>query len=333
MNENFWVVLQKIIVMFVLIAMGLLFRKRGYLDEQATQSVSLLLVDVIYPSLVFTQMLNTVNREALFELWYIPLLAMLLMFVALLVGWIFLPLLSKKEERHTLRFLVMVFNWVYLPLPIVEGLFGADGVKIVLLANVGFQVMLWSVGIWVLRGGKPELDDLKAILVNPGLIATLLGIAIAVLYGGANALSNHSLHKGSVLLGAFSIVVQAMAMLGSLTIPLSLLLTGVQLGSLKLNRLKISKELFAVILLRLIVAPVITVALFNIMASFNLTIPFVQKMSLYLISFMPVAISCSIITERYKRNTELAAQAIFYSTFISIITVPVAYYLIVRFGV
>ncbi len=330
--ENFWIVLEKILVMFVLISLGFIFRKRGYLNSGAAQSVSALLVDVIYPSLVFTQMLKTINVSALKELWYMPLLAMFVMITALLVAIVITLFFCKEEKRSVVNFLIMVFNWIYLPLPIVEGLFGAEGIKMILLTNVGCQIMLWSVGIWTLKGTKPDWRSLKEILINPGLIATFAGVLIAVLWKDANNLENANFHNAGLLFKSASILTQALSMLGSLTIPLSLLITGIQLGALHFTSLRASKEVWLVITGRLILAPLITILLIYIITLLGFYIPHVQRMTLYLIALMPVAISCSIITERYNQDSELAAKSIFYSTLLSILTVPITYLVISYFG-
>jgi predicted permease len=61
-------------------------------------------------------------------------------------------------------------------------------------------------------------------------------------------------------------------------------------------------------------------------------IPEIPRMIAYLIAMMPVAISCSVFTERFGGDVSLGAQGIFYSTFFSLLTVPVIFFLIQRLG-
>lgn len=63
-------------------------------------------------------------------------------------------------------------------------------------------------------------------------------------------------------------------------------------------------------------------------ARFGLAIGEVPRLTGYLIAAMPVAISCSIVTERFTGETDLAAKSIFYSTLLSIVTVPVFYFVV-----
>ena len=43
---------------------------------------------------------------------------------------------------------------------------------------------------------------------------------------------------------------------------------------------------------------------------------------------LPVAIVCSVMAERYGGDTQLAAQAVFTSTFFSLLTVPALFLLV-----
>ena len=62
------------------------------------------------------------------------------------------------------------------------------------------------------------------------------------------------------------------------------------------------------------------------------SIPTETRMILYLIATMPVAVSCSVMAERFHGDVTLAAGGIFYSTFFSLLTVPAIFFLIQRFG-
>ena len=104
------VVLIKIAGMFLVIVIGWLARRRGFLAAEFTATLSRLVVDVAFPALVFTQMLRTVDAAALREGWFSPLLCGLLIVVAYLVGLVVSPLFSGKGQRNTFIFLVAIPN-------------------------------------------------------------------------------------------------------------------------------------------------------------------------------------------------------------------------------
>ncbi len=320
----------KILAMCLVMALGWFARWRGYLPENIGQTMSRLLVDIIFPAMVFTQMLKTVNLQVMREGWYIPILGVGIMVVAELVALVVIPFFGGKEKRNTAIFLTAMPNWIFLPLPIVQGLFGAAGVRDILLYNVGFQLALWTIGIWTLRPSMPDFKSLKLLLLNPGLLATAAGILAAMLFPSLGAINTDRPAGIFSLSLAVSAGFQALDMLGSLTIPLSLLITGVQLGGLKMADHMPSRKLTGVLLGRLIIVPMFTVLVVNLFARAGLVIGEVPRLTGYLVTAMPVAISCSIVTERFTGESELAAKAIFYSTILSIVTVPV-FYFVVRF--
>lgn len=322
------IVVLKILAMFLVMALGWFARWKGYLSESIGQAMSRLLVDLVFPALVFTQMLKTVNLSVMRAGWHLPFLGIGIMLIAEIVALIIMPLFGRKSAKNTAIFLIAMPNWIYLPLPIVQGLFGAAGVRDVLLYNVGFQIALWTIGIWTLRASLPDIKSLKMLLLNPGLLATAAGVIMAMVFPTAeiiNADRPDGIFTGTLLASA---IFQALDMLGSLTIPLSLLITGVQLGGLKMADYLPSRKLTGVLIGRLILAPVITVLVVETAARAGLVLNEVSRLTGYLIAAMPVAISCSIVTERFAGEPDLAAKAIFYSTLASIITVPVFYFLV-----
>jgi len=324
------IVVLKILAMFLVMAIGWFARWRGYLTEAVGQVMGRMLVDLIFPALVFTQMLKTINPEVMRAGWYLPLLGYGLMVVAEVVALIIIPLFNGKERKNTAIFLAAMPNWIYLPLPIVQGLFGDAGIRDILLYNVGFQLALWTIGVWTLRTGRPDLKSFRGLLLNPGLMATVAGILLALVWPAARMLDSvrpQGIFSATMPLAA---IFQSLDMLGSLTIPLSLLITGIQLGGLKLSDHIPSRNLVGVIVARLIVAPAATVLLMQVAGRFGFRLDDVPRITAYLIAAMPVAISCSIVAERFAGNAALSAKAIFYSTLLSIVTVP-AFYYVVRF--
>ncbi len=328
---DFIAVLLKIAAMFLVMALGWVARRLHYVTDETSRSLSRLLVDMAFPALVFTQMLSTVTPEALRAGWFLPVLGFLLIVMALLAG-LGLALFARRGNLATGLFLVAIPNWVYLPLPIVEGLFGAAGVRDVLLYNVGAQAALWTLGIWVLQRGRFDARSLKNLALNPGLLATAAGIVLALCCPPARGLELQPAGANPLLLAASS-AVQALAMLGSLTIPLSLLVTGIQLGGLNLLIVRRpAREFVGIIVLRLLVAPAVTLAAIWLAGRAGLELAEAPRLTAYLIACMPVAISCSILAERFGGDTLLAARSIFYSTLWSILTVPAWYYLIRWWG-
>lgn len=324
------IVLQQILLMFIVILVGWVARKRSYITLSTTANLSRLLVDVVFPCMVIPQMLRTVTLETLRHSWYIPALAVAVVVVSAAIGFLVAPLAPRGRSRATVLFLVAVPNWVYLPLPIAEALFGDKGVSAVLLFNVGAQIALWTLGVGLLRGQAPDRRLFKAIIMSPGLVATIAGVVIALVVPGADRLVSGV--GGSLGFIGVSSLVRAMALLGSVTIPLSLLLIGSELGGIRMDRSVFSKALAGVCVARLVLALPAVVGLILLLDRAGFIMPHVPRMVMYIVACMPVAISSSVMAERFDGDTRLAASSIFFTSFLSLVTVPVFYYLIQRLG-
>jgi hypothetical protein len=170
------------------------------------------------------------------------------------------------------------------------------------------------------------------IAKNPGLLATVAGVIAALLIPGAvsKALTDTAMTAMSPLLLSAKTIIEAMTMVGSLTIPLSLVLTGAQLGELDLSDHRPSRALVGSLFARLLVVPVVMIGLFALLAA-HFSIPAVPRLVGYILAAMPAAVSCGIFTERYGGDTPFASKSIFYGTLLSIATVPALLYLIQQY--
>jgi predicted permease len=322
-------VLNKIAVMFLMMLAGWLLCRRGLLAPAFQTALGKFIVDGTFPALVFTQMLGTASPAALRASLWLPVLGWVLMASASAIGLLAARALRAPAQRPTFAFVVGMPNWVYLPLPIAQGLFGAEGVRTVLLLNLGAQIFLWTSGVAILRG-KFERRELRQLFANPGLLATVAGIAVALLVPGAGDWGTPRSDHG--LGWCAGIGVQALTMLGSLTIPLSLLAAGAQLSGLTWGDPGHRGLLAGAVGLRLLVAPVVTISLLHMLTLAGLPLPTSARHTIYLVTAMPMAISCSLFAERFGGDTRLSAASVFVSTLLSLASVPLFYALICMLG-
>ena len=199
-------------------------------------------------------------------------------------------------------------------------LYGAEGVKELLLCNVGVQVVLWTVSVAILQGGRLNGSTLLGLARNIGLVATISGIALAA--GGVKA----TVAGGSPLAMGYNATIEALRMVGSLTVPLSLLVTGGQLGGIRLTGEVPLRALVGTSLLRLIVTPLLFFGIVLVALRFGWPIPHTAMMVCVITAMMPVAVSCSSLAERFGQDASLAAQSVLYTTVASAVTVPTLFW-------
>ncbi len=330
---DYLIVLIKIMAMFLAMAAGWFARRHALLNDHVTRVLSRLIVDIIFPCMVFSQMVRTLDAAALQQSWISAILGGGMIALGIAIGWVMLPwLYSSKKSLPTAIFLAGSPNWVFLPLPIVAALYGDAGVREILCFNAGAQLALWTIGVWTLQGARPNRTACQHLLRNPGLIATVGGILIALFYPQANMLENAGITTLFDWRLPVTAALQAMSMLGDMTIPLSLLVTGAQLASIKKTELVNNRDLTAVLAARLLAAPLLTMAALIVFAKLGFGLPAITRVTCFLIAAMPVAISAGIMAERFDGDKYLSARAIFWSTAVSMLTVPVLYWLAQSIG-
>ena len=163
------------------------------------------------------------------------------------------------------------------------------------LLNIPYNLLCFSLGIWLLAGKLP----LKKIL-NP---AFLSGVAAAVLY---------LLH-----IPVPSVILDGCAFIGQATSPCAMLVIGSVLGSVPFREIFTEWRAIPYVLIRLVGLG----ALMALLLSF-LNVDPVLKGVLILMASMPAATNSTMLCTIYGGNRALSAKLIFLSTALSVVTIP-----------
>ena len=313
----------KIITMSVVILIGWLCRRRGMISGETTSTLARFTTDITLPTLIFFQMIDTVDLQSLKSGWMVPLLGIAVITLGHAVGWACWRLFARREQAPVFILVCGLSNWIYLCLPIAQGLYGKEGLKNLFLANVGIQVLFWTLGVAILHGGRLDRNSIRRLATNPGLIATFLGIALALFHQTiATPLAYAAGHQPWSSIQ--TVLSDSLRMVGSLTIPLSLVVTGAQIAGASMLHRRQMKPVVGVVLIRLIVVPLLIVGAVALLAAHTTILP-VPLMILVLIGIMPVAVSTAVLADRFNQDTVLAAQSILWTTILSILTVPLLF--------
>lgn len=285
---------------FTIFAIGAYAAHRQMLTRANLPALSRLGMDVFFPFLTFSTVTRSFTRDQLGELWLIPTLALLMVLAGYLLGFAGKRLIHGKSPARTatVHHLCTINNYIFLPLIVINSLRGERHVAILLLMNLGFTIGFWTLGLLSLssHGIRQSLKNIFSV--------NLLALAIAVLFTLFN------LHTPFFLTGAAD-------MLGGMSVPFLLLLTGAALyfgiGDLHRN----AGDILRVSALRLIFIPAALILLFR-----WLPIAADIKEVCLIISLMPAASSSALIAQRYGGEADFTAQVIIVTTLLSIFTIP-----------
>ena len=297
-------VLTKVGALFFMLAVGAVARARKVITDEALDSLCKIVLSVTLPFLFIYVLSTKCNKEVFLSLWKAPLFAVLIIGVGYVISRILGALLKlNRKRKNTFTFLISFQNSGFFAIPIAFALFGEEGVLTIVIFNLGFNLLYWTLGVWLLSG-KDSSGGVNAIknLINPGTVALGLGLILGL----------SSVRVPHLLLDASRI-------LGNATIPLALLVVGAILATGKFRQGGDLKEISSIVLARLVLIPLIFLGLAKCFGDIS---PLMRSI-IVLQACMPSASSSPLMAKRFGGDYDLAASGVFFTTLFSIITIPI----------
>lgn len=296
-------ILPPITVLMSLMVLGLVLGRFKVLGREFNRGLNFLLLRITFPSLVLVSMQRPYSAQvAVLGGWAFLVSLVLYTTLFLLSLLIFRWSTLDPDRKGIYRFIVMFSNVGFMGFPLMEALWGRESIFLGALFNINFNLFVFSVGIWVLtkhknQGGFP----FKEILVNPGLWATLVGFLFF--------LTSFSLPP---------VLYKLVDSLGSLTTPLSMILIGSLLAQSSLRTAWKGKGIWILSALRLVLIPL---SVWGLLLPWHLPVE-VARLAV-LVAAMPAAANASLMATEYTNRPEVAGQAVFVTTALSFVTIPV----------
>ena len=169
---------------FILGALGFFLVKKNLLLPAGLDALSRLVIQIIFPALIFTQMLENFSFSLYPNWWIFPLISLAITLLGLSVGWLLLKI--ARIKTHKLQFLSLVSfqNSGYLPLAMVAAIFSGNQAKeifiYIFLFLLGFDLIAWSLGIYMLNYKQKMKFRLQSIF-SPPVVTNLTTLVIIAL--------------------------------------------------------------------------------------------------------------------------------------------------------
>lgn len=286
-----------VLTLFLLMAVGFVFARKGLLSEATRSQMSCILLYVVTPAIMITsfEVERTPESQA-------QLLAVLASMTGLYVLYIALSQLLFPREgevhRGIMRFAAVYGNVGFMGLPLIQSIMGDQAMMIAVVGLAVFNIFTWTQGR-ALIGGRSELA-LKKVALNPGVLGFVLGLAI--------------FFTGWRLPGP---VDDAARYLASLNTPLAMVVIGGQIAQADLVQVFSSKKLYLVSAVKLLVVPLLTVLA---LTPFRLDpAVFVAEV---ILAGCPTAGVASLFAQSMGKDGVFGARQVTLSTLLCIITLP-----------
>lgn len=303
-------VLNAVVPIFGIAAIGLLIRKLNWLTEEADQSLVRVVVNLLLPCLILDSALGNPALSQISNLLLAPTIGIAAVAIGMAVAWLARPLhgLTDGRQRRTFAVSVGMYNYGYVPLPLVLMLFDKQTAGVLFVHVVGVEVAMWTLGVMVISGGSTGLDWRK--IINGPLIAIVLALTL-------NALGLNTHVPG--------VVTTAMHWMGQCSIPMSLILIGAIMADhlSEFHSARGWRVIGSSVLLRIGVLPVIF-----LLAARYLPATLELKRVLVLEAAMPAAVFPIVLAKHYNGDPPTAMRVVLGTTVVGLITIP----LWIRFG-
>ncbi|HMO50321.1 MAG TPA: AEC family transporter [Kiritimatiellia bacterium] len=315
MNELSRALFTSIVPIFVLVMMGYAIRRLGAVGSRGTDGLSKIVLLILFPILVFHRLAVTDDAQTMLTDWPILVWPFVVLIGSGLIGWLWHRVNRLRADLRTFVFLVGMPNWIYIPLALAGPIWGDEAVRLIILFNIPTQLLLWTVGIWLLKGDLRGVHALRYLCTSPGLLAAVGGVLVAF---QVIPISFSPDHPGFSLARLNPVL----HVLGGLTIPLSLFALGLYVG----ERAETPGEVFVNVIWvgigRLIIAPLAMIFLVVGLAKLGYGANPMIRWVVYLIATMPVAVSVPLFAAMFGRDRFLASRSVVVTTMVGFLTAP-----------
>ena len=302
------IVFQKITVMFLILAAGILCCRWKLIDEEGNRKLSNLLLLLVNPVVIFVSYQMEYDSRPIRNLILAFLLGLLCFALQIAVCSLLIPaggksgLLTRKKENKNYqieRLCAVYSNCGFIGIPLINSLFGREGVFYLTGYLTIFYLFLWSHGV-ILMTGKADRRTTIKNLCSPAIIGVLLGLFCFAF---------------QILLP--DTVVEALSSIGSMNTPLAMLVAGAALGQTSLRSCVGNVRIYYISMIRLMIIPFCLILLFQFL-------PFspVLLLTTLIAASCPVGACCTMFALTYGKDGAYASQIFTVTTLLCIVTIP-----------
>lgn len=299
----FTVALETTVSMGIMMAMGYIIRKKGWVNSEFTRQFSTMLYYSIIPCIIISSTINMEFDPQQLRKGAVMLgVGLLLIAVMAVFGQGLHCLVGKGEQGRLMRFSMVYTNFTMMGLALAQTLFGNEGLFYFSLMLIPVRVYSYVTADFMLCNDR-EAGQLKFSLkgvFSPLLVYTLVGLAIYIFQLPLPEVIRTTITTGS----------KAMT-------PCGMILCGLLLGQTNLGEKLHSPRLYAFLAAKLLGAPL---AMMGVMAVFGFSGIVAQLPVLF--CSLPVAAIMGTFSVKHDCDPESAAVFIAASTVCSVFTIP-----------
>ncbi len=288
----------QIFIMIVLILCGMFLFKIKWISNDTNRQLSKVVISFVNPALMFyAYNIEFDDRYAM------GLIASFL--VAIVMHFLFIvasKLLLRNKNSRVLgleRYCSIYSNCAFIGIPLVQAVYGNEGVFYVTAYITVFNLLMWTHGI-SLVGNQHKFNFVENVLKSPTIIATVLGMCVFFM----------KIHVPDLVL-------KPIYYISNLNTPLAMIVSGVTIAQTKILSALKEPKIYLISGIKLMLVPTIVIILFSF-----LDMNQVALLSTVLVGACPTATASVLLSIQYGNDEEYASRIFGVTTILSAITLP-----------
>ncbi|MDE6732870.1 MAG: AEC family transporter [Oscillospiraceae bacterium] len=300
------IVARQAAIMLMLLAVGFGLYKGKLLGDEATKQLSNIALTVINPIVIFNAYQTEFDPAKLRGL--LTALGLSLASQVLLIIAAMIVIRPSRKSYETERFAISYTNCAFMGIPLVEAVFGTDGVFYLTAFVTIFNIFLWTHGVVVMQGktessAKARLAELVKILTSPAIISIALGLVF--FFTG---------------LRLPSLVQTPLNYLGAMNTPIAMIVSGATIAKSGLLDCFRTRSVYLLQTAKLLLVPALLAGLFVPLQLFGVSSVVIN--TVLIAAAAPTASATIMFAYKHNRDEKCASNHFALSTLASIITIP-----------
>lgn len=293
--------------MFIILLIGAFCYMKGLITKEGTKQLSVVELNLVNPILIFMSYQKDYESEMAHNLLWAFILSAVSYAVAIVLSYL---LVSKKQKSFSIeRFSVVYSNCGFIGIPLINGLFGAEGVLYLTAYVTFFNFLVWTHGLMTMKEKIDFSSALKA-LKAPSVIAIFLGLICYFT----------RLHLPSI-------PAQALQYISDMNTPLAMIIAGATAAQTNILAVFRKPRNYLICFYKLLAIPLIA---FLVIRLFNA--PSIVCTTLTVAAACPVATTGIMFAITLDKNSEKCSEFFTMSTLLSALTLPLVTIIATTFG-
>lgn len=293
--------------MFIILLIGAFCYMKGLITKEGTKQLSVVELNLVNPILIFMSYQKDYESEMAHNLLWAFILSAVSYAVAIVLSYL---LVSKKQKSFSIeRFSVVYSNCGFIGIPLINGLFGAEGVLYLTAYVTFFNFLVWTHGLMTMKEKIDFSSALKA-LKAPSVIAIFLGLICYFT----------RLHLPSI-------PAQALQYISDMNTPLAMIIAGATAAQTNILAVFRKPRNYLICFYKLLAIPLIA---FLVIRLFNA--PSIVCTTLTVAAACPVATTGIMFAITLDKNSEKCSEFFTMSTLLSALTLPLITIIATTFG-